>query len=74
MITVPITSAEGLYGMYNALLHDEQQRFLQKLLHNEANRLETLALYEACREAKDEDDFLTDDEKNAFLASLPQRS
>ena len=60
--------------MYNALLHDEQQRFLQKLLHNEADRLETLALYEACREAKDEDDFLTDDEKNAFLASLPQWS
>ncbi len=57
--------------MYNALLHDEQQRFLQKLLHNEANKLESLALYEACREAKYKDDFLTDDEKNAFLASLP---
>ena len=58
--------------MYKALLHDEQQRFIQKLLQKEANRLETLALYEACREAKDESDFLTDDEKAAFLASLPQ--
>ena len=72
MITVPITSAEGLYGMYKALLHDEQQRFLQKLLQKEAARLETLALYEACREAKDDGDFLTDDEKTAFLASLPR--
>ncbi len=67
MITVPVTSAEGLYGMYKALLHDEQQRFLQKLLHQEADRLGTLALYEACREAKDDGDFLTDDERPPFL-------
>ena len=72
MITVPIISAERLYRMYQELLHDEQQRFLQKLLEQEADRLETLALYAACREAKDENDFLTEDEQNSFLASLPQ--
>ena len=46
MIAVPITSAEWLYEMYKALLHDEQQRFLQKLLHKEADRLESLTLYQ----------------------------
>lgn len=47
-----------------------QQQFLQELLQKQADKLETLTLYLACKQAKDEDDFLNHDETNQFLNSL----
>lgn len=41
-------------------------------MQKQADKLETLALYLACQEAKDENDFLTEDETTAFINSLPQ--
>ena len=63
-------TAHGLYVLYRALPDETQQFFLQELLQKQANKLEDLALYQACKQAKDEDEFLTDNEKNDFLNSL----
>ena len=41
-------------------------------MQKQADKLETLALYLACQEATDENEFLTADETKAFIDSLPQ--
>lgn len=62
----------GLYMFYETLSYDIQQQFLQELLQKQADKLEVVALYLACKEAKEENDFLTNDEEIAFISSLPQ--
>lgn len=65
-------TAHSLYALYETLSSDIQQQFLQELLQKQADTLETLALYLACKAVKDENDFLTNDETTAFINSLPQ--
>jgi hypothetical protein len=41
-------------------------------MQKQADKLETLALYLACKEAKDENEFLTEEKTADFINSLPQ--
>jgi len=59
--------AHSLYALYETLSNDIQQQFLQELLQKQAEKLEMLALYMACNEAKDENDFLTESETLNFI-------
>lgn len=65
-------TAHSLYALYETLSNDIQQQFLQELLQKQADKLENLALYLACKDAKDENDFLTECETLDFINSLPQ--
>lgn len=65
-------TAHSLYALYETLSNDIQQQFLQELLQKQADKLENLALYLACKDAKDENDFLTESETLDFINSLPQ--
>jgi Lon protease-like protein len=64
-------NAQTVYTLYEALPFEMQQQFLQELLQKQTDKLETLTLYLACKQAKEEDDFLNHDETNEFLNSLP---
>jgi hypothetical protein len=72
MQTLNANTAQSLYTLYEALPDETQQQFLQELLQKQADKIEILALYLACREAKDENEFLSDDEAKNFIDSLPQ--
>ena len=65
-------TAHSLYALYETLPNDVQQVFLQELMQKQADKLETLALYLMCKQAKDENEFLTEGETRAFIDSLPQ--
>ncbi len=65
-------AAHSLYVLYETLSNDVQQQFLQELMQKQADKLETLALYLACKEAKDENEFLTEEETTDFINRLPQ--
>ena len=64
-------TAHSLYVIYETLPNDVQQQFLQELMQKQADKLESLALYLACKEAKDENEFLTEEETTDFINSLP---
>jgi hypothetical protein len=68
----PTTAAHSLYVLYETLPDDIQQAFLKELLEKQRERLENLAFYLACQQAKDENEFLSDEDSQAFIASLPQ--
>jgi len=72
MQTQNSNTAHSLYALYETLPNEVQQVFLQELLQKQADKLEILALYLACKEAKDENEFLTEDETKAFIDNLPQ--
>lgn len=65
------TTAHNLYALYETLPDETQQFFLQELLQKQADKLETLALYLACQQAKKENEFLNENETTAFMNSLP---
>jgi hypothetical protein len=65
-------AAHSLYVLYETLSNDVQQQFLQELMQKQADKLETLALYLACKETKDENEFLTEEETTDFINRLPQ--
>ena len=72
MQTQNLTIANNLYALYETLSDDIQQAFLQKLFQKQRDKLENLAFYLACRQAKDENEFLSDSESQDFIKSLPQ--
>jgi hypothetical protein len=72
MQTQNATTAHNLYALYETLPDETQQFFLQELLQKQADKLEILTLYLACRQAKEENDFLNDTETMDFINSLPQ--
>jgi hypothetical protein len=72
MQTQNSNTAHSLYALYETFPDEIQQQFLQELLQKQSDKLETLAIYLACQEAKDENKFLTVDETQAFIDSLPQ--
>ncbi|MGE0087773.1 MAG: hypothetical protein AB7S75_25460 [Desulfococcaceae bacterium] len=67
-----LTIAHSLYAFYESLPDDIQQTFLQKLFQKQGDKLENLAFYFACQQAKDENEFLSDTECRDFIESLPQ--
>lgn len=72
MQTQPVTTAHSLYLLYETLSSETQQQFLLEVFQHQADKLESLALYLACKQVKEEDDFLSEEEKKAFINSLPQ--
>jgi hypothetical protein len=72
MQTQNSNTAHSLYALFETLPDETQHQFLQELFQKQAEKLETLALFLACQEAKDENEFLTEDETKAFIDSLPQ--
>lgn len=72
MHSSPAETAHHFYALYQTLPLDTQQAFLKELLENQHEQLETLSLYLACQQAKDENSFLSDEEAESFINSLPQ--
>ena len=72
MQTQNSNTAHSLYALYETLPNETQQQFLQESLQKQSDKLETLSLYLACIEAKEENEFLTKEESQAFIDSLPQ--
>ena len=72
MQTEHLKTAHSLYALYETLPNDIQQAFLQELLQHQQEKLEDLAFYFACQQAKGEDGFLNEAESQAFINSLPQ--
>lgn len=72
MQTQHAMTAHNLYALYETLPNEIQQFFLQELLQKQADKLETLTFYLACKQAKDENEFLTKNETLDFINSLPQ--
>lgn len=61
-----------LYSLYETLPSHLQRSFLQELLQKQHAQLDDLAFYLACKQAKDEDDFLSESETQAFMDHLPR--
>ncbi len=56
--------------LYETLPTDTQQAILQELLQKQQEKLEDVAFCIACQQAKDENDFLSDEESQAFIENL----
>lgn len=67
MNTQTSNTAHSLYSLYEILPHDVQQAFLEELLQKRHQEIENLAFYLACKQAKDENEFLTEEEQKAFI-------
>ena len=67
MRTEPMTTAHSLFVLYETLPEETQEAFLRELMQRQQDKLESLALGLACQQAKDENEFLSEDEAEAFL-------
>ena len=65
-------AAHSLYVLYETLPNVVQQAFLQELIQKKHQELADLSFYLDCKEAKDENDFLSEQEQKAFIDSLSQ--
>ena len=65
-------TAHSLYALYETLPGPIQQAFLQELMEKQQERLDDLAFSLACQQAKAENEFLSGEEADALIASLPQ--
>jgi hypothetical protein len=72
MNTQQANTAHSLYALYETLPNEVQQAFLEELLQKQPQQLEDLGFYLACKQAKDENEFLSEQEAQAFIQSLPQ--
>ena len=72
MNTQTTNTAHSLFELYETLPHDVQQAFLEELLQKKHQDIEDLAFYMACKQAKDENEFMTEQEQQAFIDSLSQ--
>jgi len=64
------TTAHNLYELYVSLSTEVQDDFLQELLDKQHEKLEDLAFYKACKEAKAEGEYLNATEAESFIDSL----
>lgn len=65
-------TAHSLYAFYETLPDTVQREFLSELVQKKREELEDLSFYLDCKQAKDENEFLNDDEADAFMESLTQ--
>jgi hypothetical protein len=72
MNTQQANTAHSLYSLYDTLPDAVQQAFLEELLQKKPQQLEDLAFSLACKQAKDENEFLSDSEAQTFIKSLSQ--
>ncbi len=64
--------AHSLYALYETLPDAVQREFLNELWQKQHQQLEEFAFYLACKQAKDENEFLSEKETQAFIQSLAQ--
>ena len=72
MNTQPANTAHSLYVLYETLPNEVQQAFLEELLGKKQQELEDLAFALACKQVKNESQFLNEQETQAFIQSLSQ--
>ena len=65
-------TAQRLYALYETLPQSVQQDFLHELLEKQQEQVEQEALYLACQQAKEESEFLTEQETHDFINRLAQ--
>jgi len=70
MNTQQANTAHSLYALYETLPNEVQQAFLEELLQKKHQELEDLAFALACKQAKDESQFLSESKTQAFIQSL----
>lgn len=63
-------TAHSLYAFYETLPDTVQREFLSELVQKKREELEDLSFYLDCKQAKDENEFLDDNEADAFMESL----
>lgn len=72
MNTQQTNTAHSLYALYDTLPNEVQQAFLEELLQKKQEQLEDLAFALACKQAKEENEFISDVEALAFIQSFTQ--
>ena len=72
MNTQDANTAHSLYALYETLPNEVQQAFLEELLGKKQQELEDLAFALACKQVKNESQFLNEQETQAFIKSLSQ--
>ena len=65
-------TAHSPYALYETLPDTVQREFLSELVQKKGQQLEDLSFYLDCKQAKDENEFLDDNEAQAFIESLTQ--
>jgi hypothetical protein len=70
MNSTSINTAHSLYVLYETLPDKVQRAFLQELVQNNHQELADLSFYLDCKAAKEENEFLSEEEQQAFLESL----
>jgi hypothetical protein len=65
-------TAHSLYAFYETLPDTVQREFLSELVQKKSQELEDLSFYLDCKQAKDENEFLDDNEVDAFMENLTQ--
>ncbi len=65
-------TAHSLYALYETLPDSVQREFLSELVQKKGQQLADLSFYLDCKQAKDENEFLDDNEAQAFIESLTQ--
>ena len=63
-------AAHSLYVLYQTLSDETKQLFIQELLENQAEKIENHLFYLACKQAKQENEFLDDIDAKTFIDSL----
>lgn len=63
-------TAHCLYALYETLPDTVQREFLSELWQKQRQQLEELANYLECKQAKDENEFLNENDTQAFIQSL----
>ena len=63
-------TAHSLYALYETLPDTVQREFLSELVQKKRQELEDLSFYLDCKQAKDENEFLDDNEAQAFIQNL----
>ena len=63
-------TAHSLYAFYETLPDTVQREFLSELVQKKREELEGLSFYLDCKQAKDGNEFLDDNEVQTFIESL----
>ena len=64
--------AKNLYTLFESLPQEIQQLFLKKLFPEKGTELSEFIFYLACREVKENADFLSEEEAKIFIEGLPK--
>jgi hypothetical protein len=70
MNSISSNTAHSLYALYETLPNEVQLAFLQELVQKNRQELADLRFYLDCKAAKEENEFLSDEEQQAFIDSL----